>query len=188
MNKATRSQALKLGAAALLLAPGLALAHNYNYIEGGYLHRDQAGDEDGFRIAGSFDVLSPVAIFAEYGDVDQFSQLTIGGLWHTPLTRDLDLNLGASFEQFDHDNGGDDAGFGLRGGVRWAVPNTRLELNPELRYVNVDHDKADGVSARLGALYQLTSALDLEGGVQAGDDDRFDLGVRYNFGPRQTGR
>ncbi|WP_028079856.1 porin [Solimonas soli] len=187
--KANRARAaLKLGVAVLLLAPGLALAHNYNYLEGGYLHRDQAGDEDGFRVAGSFDILSPIAVFAEYGDVDNFSQLSIGGLWHTPLTRDLDLNLGASLEQFDHDHGGDDTGFGLRAGLRWAVPNTRLELNPELRYVDIDNDKADGVSLRLGALYALTPALDLEGGVQGGEDDRFDVGLRYNFGPRLSGR
>jgi len=187
-TKANRARAWKLGAAALLLAPGLALAHNYNYIEGGYLHRDQAGDEDGFRVGGSFDILSPIAIFGEYADVDRFSQLSIGGLWHTPLTRDIDLNLGASLEQIDHDHGGDDTGFGLRAGIRWAVPNTRLELNPEFRYVNIDDDHADGLSLRLGALYALTDRLDLAGGVQGGDDDRFDLGVRYNFGPRITGR
>ncbi|MFT4047588.1 MAG: hypothetical protein QM661_12960 [Solimonas sp.] len=184
MNQANRMHRWTLGAAALLLAPGLALAYDYNDLEGGYLHRDQAGDESGLRIGGSFDVLSPVAIFAEYDDVDEFSQLSVGGLYHTPLTRDIDLNLGVSIEQFDHDRGGDDTGFGLRGGIRWTVPNTRLELDPELRYVDIDHDKADGVSVRLGALYPLTGVLDLQGGVQTGQDDRFDLGVCYNFGPR----
>src|SRR3546814_697483 len=186
MKKATQSQLLKAGIAAMFLVPSFAFAHNYNYLEGGYVHRDQPGDEDGFRVNGSFDVLSPVAIFGEYDDVDHFGQLSLGGLWHTPLTNALDLNAGASYEHFDYRHG-DDSGFGLRAGLRWTVPNTRLELDPGIRYVNVGDDN-DGTSARLGALYQLTDAFDVQGAVQAGDDDRFEVGVRYNFGPRMTGR
>ncbi|NGY06957.1 hypothetical protein [Solimonas terrae] len=187
MKKATRSHLLKAGAAALLLAPALAFAHNYNYLEGGYVHRDQAGDEDGFRANGSFDVLSPVAVFGEYDDVGHFEQLSVGGLWHTPLTRNVDLDLGGSYEHYDYNHGGSDSGFGLRGGVRWMVPNTRLELDPGLRYVDLGHGHSD-TSARLDGLYQLTAALDLQAAVQSGDDDRFEAGVRYNFGPRLTGR
>src|SRR3546814_14413710 len=76
MKKATQSQLLKAGIAAMFLVPSFAFAHNYNYLEGGYVHRDQPGDEDGFRVNGSFDVLSPVAIFGEYDDVDHFGQLS----------------------------------------------------------------------------------------------------------------
>jgi len=187
MKKATQSRLLKAGMAALLIAPTFAFAHNYNYLEGGYVHRDQAGTDDGFRVNGSFDVLSPIAVFGEYDDVGHFGQLSLGGLWHTPLTNTLDLNLGASYEHYDWRHGGDDSGFGLRGGVRWMVPNLPLELDPGVRYVNLGHGH-DDTSARLGALYRLTDALDVQAAVQAGDDDRVEAGLRYNFGPRLTGR
>lgn len=176
---------LGAGLMALLGAPALAQAYDYNYLEGGYLNRDQPGDDSGLRVQGSFDIASPIAVFAEYADVDHYDQLSIGALYHTPLDRTLDLVLGASFETYD-DGHDDDSGFGLRGGLRWTLPQTRLELNPELRYVDYGHD--DGLSLRLGALYPLTPALALQGGVQAGDDDRFDIGVRYSFGPQRAYR
>lgn len=187
MTRKIRIPFREAGLAALLLVPALASAHSYNYLEGGYLHRDQPGDDSGFRVNGSFDVLSPIAVFAEYDDVDDFSQLSVGGLWHTPLNNAIDLNLGASLEHFDYEHGGDDTGFGLRGGVRWMIPNTRLELDPEIRYVDVD-EPDDGTSVRLGALFRLSKALDLQGAIQGGDDDRYEVGLRYTFGPRMTGR
>ncbi|MGH8444299.1 MAG: hypothetical protein ACREVL_03480 [Solimonas sp.] len=183
MKTAVRHTLLKVGVAALLCAPAMAMAYDYSYLEGGYLHRDQGGDDDGFRVAGSFDVLSPIAIFAEYDGVDDYDLLSVGALYHTPINNALDLVLGASFESIDNGHD-DDTGFGLRGGVRWMVPRTRLELDPELRYVDYGHD--DGLSVRLGAVYPITGALALQGGVQAGDDDRFDIGVRYNFGPQRS--
>lgn len=179
---------LKIGAAAaaLMLVPALVQAHNYNYVEGGWVHRDQRGDEDGIRLLGSFDVARPVAIFAEYATVEDFDQLSAGALFHTPINNDFDLVLGASIEDVNYSDGGGDTGFGLRGGVRWVIPQTRLELNPELRYVDIDPEEL--VSVRVNALYQLNNAFDIQGAVQGGDDDRFELGVRYNFGPRVTGR
>lgn len=186
MKKATQNHLIKIGIAAMFLAPSFAFAHNYNYLEGGYLNRDQPGDDDGFRIAGSFDVLSPVAVFAEYNDVDHIDQLSIGGLWHMPLNNQLDLNLGGSYERFDYQHG-DDSGYGLRADLRWMMPNTRLELDPGIRYIDLGGHNGDATSARLGAQYQLTAALDLQAAVQAGDDDRLEAGVRYNFGPRMTG-
>lgn len=173
-------------AAALLLSPVLAQAHSYNYLEGGYVHRDQRGDEDGLRMAGSFDVASPVAVFAEYATVEDFDQLSVGGLFHTPINDELDLNLGASLEDVNYSDGGGDTGFGLRAGVRWLLPQTPVEMNPELRFVKVDHREL--TSLRVAGLYQLGTAVDLETALQAGDDDRLELGVRYNFGPRLTGR
>lgn len=188
MKTTIHSPLLRAALVSAILAPAAAFAHNYNYLEGGYLHRNQAGDEDGFRMNGSFDVLYPIAVFAEYDDVDDFDELSLGGLWHTPLTHTVDLNLGASYEHYGHDHGGGDSGYGLRGGVRWMVPDTALELDPELRYVDIAHDRGDGTSLRLGALYRLTTAFDVQAAVQGGDDDRVEAGLRYNFGPRMTGR
>ena len=177
-----RPLALAAIAGVLLAGPALAQAHSYNYLEGGYLNRDQPGDEDGFRAAGMFDIASPIAIFGEYADVDYFSQASLGALYHTNLQRGLDLNFGASIEHIDVGDY-DDTGFGLRAGLRWILPNTKLELNPELRYVNVDDE--DATSMHVGAVFPLAQAWDLAGAVQFGDDDRFELGVRYNFGPRR---
>lgn len=185
MKKATQSQLLKAGIAAMFLVPSFAFAHNYNYVEGGYIHRDQGGTDDGFRVNGSFDVLSPVAIFGEFDHVGDFQQLSVGGLWHMPLNNTMDINAGGSYEHYDWD-GHDNSGFGLRADLRWMVPNTRLELDPGVRYVDLGNSQ-DGTSARLGALYAITNALDVQAAVQAGDDDRVEAGLRYNFGPRMTG-
>ena len=181
MKWTSKTRSLAMAAAAATLLSGPVLAHNYNYLEGGYLNHDQPGDEDGFRMAGSFDVFTPVAIFAEYADVDYFSQLSVGALYHMNLQRGLDLNLGASFETVDVP-GSDESGFGLRAGLRWMVPNSKFELNPEIRHIEIDD--FDSTSLRLAALYPIANDWDLQAAVQAGDDDRFELGVRYNFGPR----
>lgn len=179
----TRTLLTAAAVTATLALPFGAQAYSYNYLEGGYVNRDQPGDDDGFRAQGMFDVLSPVAIIAEYADVDYFSQLSVGALYHHPLQRGLDLNLGASFEHVDIDGGGDESGFGLRAGLRWMLPNSKLELNPELRHVEIDN--FDATSLRVGAVYPLQYEWALTGGAQVGDDDRFDIGLRYNFGPQR---
>jgi len=177
-----------LVAVAMLLAfPTLAAAHNYTYIEGGFLHRDfdpDRDDKNGFRVAGSINIISPIAAFAEYDHTGELHQLSVGGLFHVPLNHALDLNLGASVEHVDTDHHGDDTGYGLRGGVRWQLDNAKLELSPELRYTDVLN--STDVSGRIGVLYALTPELDLQGALQGGDDDRVEVGLRYNFGPRLT--
>lgn len=178
-----RSALMALTAACLPLA---AAAHNYTYLEGGFLHRD-FGDEDdsGFRIAGSADVAPPFALFGEYGDTGPLEQFSAGGLFHMPINNALDFTAGASVE---HADAGpvDDTGYGLRAGLRWQFAGTRLEVDPELRYVDVFGD--DGTSLRVAGLFAVAQNVDLQGAVQGGDDDRFELGLRYNFGPRLTGR
>lgn len=185
MKKAIRSHLIKAGVATLLLAPAFAYAHDYNYIEGGFVHwDDQPGDDNGYRVKGSLDLLSPIAPFIEYNSIDDVHQLSLGGVFHTPLTQDLDLVLGGSYEHFDNDHGSDASGYGLRGGVRWTIPNTKLELDPQVRYIDVDHHNGDATSFRVDALYALTPALDLQGAVQSGDDDRLEVGLRYSFGSK----
>jgi hypothetical protein len=168
--------------AALSLAPTLVAAHNYTYLEGGYLHRDYGAEEDGgFRIAGSADVAQPLAVIGEYNDTGDVEQLSAGLLYHTPLNNVIDFNAGATMEHFEVGSR-DDTGYGLRAGLRWQLMGDRAELNPEIRYVDVFDD--DATSLRLGGLYKLNRELDVQGAVQGGDDDRVEVGLRYNFLPR----
>jgi opacity protein-like surface antigen len=176
-----RSPLVKSVAAAALSLPMAAMAHNYTYLEGGFLDRDYGNEDDsGFRIAGSGSITDNVALFGEYSDVGRLEQITAGALYHMPLNKVIDLNLGASFE---HVEAGpvDDSGFGLRAGLRWQL-TPYIEMNPEIRYVDVFNDSA--TSLRLAGLFAVTKELDIQAALQGGDDDRIEVGVRYNFGPR----
>lgn len=183
-----------LGALCLLL-PAVAAAHDYSYVEGGFVNHDRGrrtpGDDNGFRLAGSLDIgVAPLALIGEYVDTGDFSQLTAGLIFHTPLSKVLDLNAGASLERVDTGRD-DDFGLGLRGGVRWLVlpsPRTfeRLEATAELRQLFVFSDTS--TSLRAGALYRIADNLDAQGAVQAGDDDRVEVGVRYYFSTERAYR
>lgn len=171
---------------ALLMVPGLASAHSYNFVEGNAVNRDVGPEDDGgFRLSGSTDVSHPVALTGEYTTTGDFDQLSVGGLFHTPLNNVLDLNLGASLESVD-DGRRDDLGAGLRGGVRWQVVPARFEVSPELRSIAIFSDV--DTSLRVTGLYFIDRHLDVLGVVQGGDDDRIEAGIRYNFSPRLTGR
>jgi hypothetical protein len=177
--KPTQLRVALVAVAALSIVPMTASAFDYNYVEGGYLHRDNSfSDDGGFRIGGSFGVLPQIAAFAEYGNTNSFDQFTAGALFHTPINEVLDFNAGASLENYNG-HGHNDTGFGLRGGVRWNIIPGQWELNPELRYVHVSGDNA--TSARLGALYHINQNFSLNAALQGGDDDRVEAGVRYSF-------
>ncbi len=172
--------------AASLLLPAAAAAHNYNYVDGGFLARDAGPDDDaGIHLSGSADIERPVALFGEYTDTGEFSHLSAGAMFHAPLTHVLDFTVGGSLESVDQGRR-DDVGFGLRGGLRWQVLPSRLELNPEMRHLRVFDDTR--TSLRGNALYRVVPRLDLQGAVQAGDDDLVELGLRYNFGPDRARR
>ena len=165
--------------AALLAAPA-ASAFNYTYIEGGYtsIDLDYGDDESGFRLGGSFDIAPQVALIAEYNDWDDLAQLSIGAIYHAPLQKDLDFFAGGTFERIDYDID-DDTGFGLRAGLRWQVPNLPIQLIPEVRYLDVLDDSL--TSFRVTGLFTIAPRVDLVAGLQTGDDDRLELGARYNF-------
>ncbi|HSW15208.1 MAG TPA: hypothetical protein VLI06_20330 [Solimonas sp.] len=171
-------------AAALIALPTLAAAHSYTYVEGGFLNRDYGrDDESGFRIAGSGDIVPNIALIGEYADTGDVDQISGGGLFHTPVNSQLDFTAGATLEHIDVGSA-DDTGFGLRSGLRWQTADGRFELAPEVRHIDVFDDS--DTSLRLGALYGLTPALDVVGAVQAaGDDDRLEAGLRYNFVARR---
>ena len=165
--------------AALSIVPMTASAFDYNYVEGGYMHRNNRfSDDGGFRIAGSFGFLPQLAAIAEYGSTNAFDQITAGVLFHTPINEVLDFNAGATLENYNG-HGHNDTGFGLRGGVRWNIVPGQWELNPEIRYVRVHG--YDQTSGRVGAQYHVNRNFDVSAALQGGDEDRVEAGVRYNF-------
>lgn len=169
--------------AAGLLLPGIATAqHPYTYLDGGVLDRE---DSDlGIRLGASAGLTPPVALFGEIVDADEYEQLSAGALFHTPLTSAVDFLAGGSMEAVDAGRE-DDVGLGVRAGVRWFVPQTRgFELNPEIRQVWVFDDAI--TSMRANALFPVSREFHLQGALQAGDDDRIEFGMRYNFMPRQN--
>lgn len=172
-------------AAALLALPGLAAAHNYSYLEGGYLQLDNDVEEaDGFFLGGSYGLFNHVAVLAEWETAGDYDQLSAGLQYHRSLTDPIDLTLGVTAEQLSFDRD-DDTGYGLRAGLRWQAYDHRFELWPEARYVDALGE--DALSGRVTATYAVVPRLDLIGLAQVGDDDRYSLGLRYNFGPRVTG-
>lgn len=179
--------------ALFLLVPALTCAqHDYSYIEGGFVNIDyDRGDDSGLRLGGSLDLGAPLALIGEYTDTGDFRQLSAGLLFYSPLDEGLDLTGGATLEHWDVGGrrGDDDLGIGLRGGLRWLALTEahnpgRLEIGGELRHVFIFDDSA--TSVRGSALYRIVDDLDLQGAIQVGDDDRFELGVRYHFTPARA--
>lgn len=167
-----------LTAGAALALPFAAHAHNYTYIEGGYVSLDNdAADDSGFRIAGSGAITAPIALIGEYVDTGDFEQLSFGAIYHAPIDRSLDWFAGATIEMVDVP-GDDDTGFGLRGGLRWSFAKS-FELIPEIRHVDVFDEGF--TSLRLAGLFRVAPRLDIQAALQGGDDDRFEAGLRYNF-------
>lgn len=170
------------GLAVLALAlPGLAGAFDYSFVEGGFVDIDRGRRDQGdagLRVGGSFSVLPQLALTGEYADTGDFSQMSLGALYHTPLAPRWDLIAGGGLEFVDI-GADDDAGFGLRGGARWQALD-RLEVQPELRFVDVFEETS--TSLRVSAAYEVVPRLDVQGAVQCGDDDRLEAGVRYRFG------
>jgi len=166
--------------AAFSLIPAAAIAADYNYLEGGFIDRHDYGRSGaGGRVAGSFDLNTvPVAVIAEFAGTHHLNQFDAGAVLHTPVNRTLDLFGGATLEHGDRSDDSD-TGVGLRAGLRWRASGA-LELAPEFRYVHLFGE--DQASVRLGALVALAPSLQLQGAVQVGDDQRYELGLRYAFG------
>lgn len=166
-------------ALALTGASGLASAANYNYLEGGFLFRDNYGNDDaGFRIGGSVALAGPLAAYGEFTSNDRVDQFSAGALFHQPINSELDWFAGGGLEYVDI-GPEDDLGFGLRGGLRWT-PLKAFEVTPELRYYD---SVGDGqLSFRVGGVYAFSPPFALTAALQGGDDDRVEVGLRWNFG------
>lgn len=168
---------------ALLIAgisvPLAAGAHDYSYIEGGYVRIERSrADDGGIRIAGMAPLAPQLSLFGEYADTGDFDQLSVGGLFHMPLENRLDLVAGVSLEAVDV-GANDDTGIGLRAGLRWLSPSRLFEFNPEIRYVDAFDDGV--ASLRVAGLANIATALNLQAALQLGDDDRLELGLRYDY-------
>jgi hypothetical protein len=176
-NSARRLQLAAL--ATLSLLPTLAAAADYTYVEGGFLFRHDYGSEaGGGRAAGSLDLpLLPLAIIAEYDGTGHLSQFDAGAIFHLPIAPGFSVFGGATLEHADNYSSSD-TGAGLRGGIRWRAAST-VELSPEFRYIHLYH--RDQASVRLNGLLNIAPHLDLQGAVQVGDDQRYEVGVRYSF-------
>lgn len=170
-----------------MMAAGLSLpvaAADYRYLDGGVVDRD--GSDMGLRMAGSGELTPPLAAFGEIVDAGQYEQLSAGLMFHTPFGPGVDFNAGASLEAVDTGRN-DDTGLGARAGLRWLVPESRgLELSPEVRHVMVFNDVI--TSVRAGALFPIAPRFHMLGALQAGDDDRIELGLRYSFASPRAAR
>lgn len=159
-----------------------ALSHNYTFLDGAVMSRDDGREDDaGLRIAGTGDLVPHLAAIGQVVSTGEFDQLSAGAMFHTPISTAMDVTLGGTLEFVD-DGRRDDTGLGARAGVRWQAIPARFELNPEILHVNVFDDIQS--SLRVAGLYYLDRRLDLHGALQGGDEDRFEMGLRYNFGPR----
>lgn len=176
----TRKHSVAFALSTLLALPAITAAHDYTYVEGGFVSRDnRRTDDSGFRIAASGAIADPVALIGEYVDTGDYEQFSGGAVFHAPIERDLHWFAGATIEQVDTGRA-DDTGFGLRGGLRWRFARV-FELSPEIRHVDVfDRDET---SLRLAGWFRFAPGLDLQAALQAGDDDRIEAGLRYNFAP-----
>lgn len=168
----------------LAALPLLATARDYNYLEAGvYAHEDtdatdavpnRGGQPEGYRVAGQLALPTrPWAYFSEYAHTDVLEQWSVGLLYHRPLWFTLDVIAGASVEFEDMT---DEQGYGLRAGLRWWPFGPWLELSPEVRHEELFQAATSG---RMGATLQLRRRLYAEAAAQAGDEERFLLGLRY---------
>lgn len=166
-------------ALALASVSGIASAANYNYLEGGFLFRDNYGNDDaGFRVGGSVALTAPLAAYGEFTSNDNVDQFSAGAVFHQPINSELDWFAGGGIEYVDI-GPQDDLGFGLRGGLRWT-PLKAFEVTPELRYYDAVGDGQ--VSFRVGGVYAFSPPFALTAALQGGDDDRVEVGLRWNFG------
>lgn len=181
-----RSLAAYSAFSALGLIPLAAQAADYTYVEGGFIDRHDYGETGaGGRVAGSIDLRAiPLAVIAEFDGTDGLDQFDAGAVFHAPINRELDFFAGATLEHVDRSGKGysdNDTGVGGRIGLRWQA-NRQVELAPEVRVVHLLHE--DQASVRLNALFSLVPHLDLQGAVQGGDEQRYEVGLRYDFGRR----
>jgi hypothetical protein len=169
--------------AALTLAPGALSANGYSHLEAGlYGHEDtdvtdavphRGNSLYGYRVAAQVAwPTGPWASFLEYGQTDVLEQFSGGLLYRRPVAPGLDLTGGASAEFEDMT---DEKGYGLRAGLRW-IPFAPLDVHAEVRHEELF---SAATSARLTVAAQVARRWHVEGMVQAGDDERYLLGLRY---------
>jgi opacity protein-like surface antigen len=178
-------------------AAGYAQGLSYNHVDIGYSQYDiddvdVDGNVIGFGL--SVELNESFYAFGSYGlgDLDgdfgidaDFDQLSIGIGYHMPLSPQLDLVTGLSYEYAEVSVDGfgsvDDNGFGLSVGLRFAASDA-LELNGGISYVDFG-DGGDDTGFGAGALYNFSNNFAL--GLSASwtdDTSSYGIGGRYYFG------
>jgi hypothetical protein len=168
----------------LLLFPAAAAAYDYSYLEAGFFQHEDTDDTDhvnnrgntllGYRTAMVIGMPTwPLAYFTEYGNTDVLEQFSVGLLYAQPVAPWLDVTGGASVEFEDMT---DEQGYGLRAGLRWSPLGPQLEVNPEVRHEELFRAST---SVRLTMVLQVARRVYVEGAAQAGDEERYVLGLRY---------
>lgn len=171
-----------LSTAALLTASvGVqAGSFSYDYLEGSFGEIDEA---DVIYVGGAksldkqFGLIGSVG-FADFGSLDGMI-LRGGGLFHTPIQKDLDFVASVELVYVDYDID-DDIGLAAAGGVRYAIQDN-FQLEGKITITEVDPFE-DGLGLLLNARYYMNKQLSADVGVAS--DAEFDglfLGVRYDF-------
>lgn len=181
--------------AALLSLSAAAAAEglDYSYVQGSYSQvefDDIDVDGDGFGISGSFAIGSSFAIIAGYetGDLDFDVETTgfeIGGLYHAPLSDNVDFVTTLSYVSVEFDVPGfgsaDDDGFGVGAGLR-AMASPKVELNGGISYVDFS-DGGDDTTFGGGFRYHFTEAFSAGLSGSWGDDaSSYGINGRLSFG------
>ncbi len=181
-----------LSLAALMAAAGAAQAgaFSYNYIEGGFGEIDGDGwvdDGDAIYFGGAMELDKQFGLLGSLGliDIGQFDGTVLrgGGLFHTPINKDLDFvgTLELVYSDWDTPFGGDDdLGFAASGGVRYAVQDN-FQIEGKLTVVEVDPFD-DGLGLSVGARYYMNKQLSAAAGIA--NDAEFDglwINLRYDL-------
>jgi hypothetical protein len=186
-----------LTAAAGLLLPlaGFATPLSYNYVELNYIAPgfDSGGfdlDGDGFQLNGSVSFADNFYFTARYADgsVDgsgldlDFTRISAGVGYDTKIAESTSVYGQVTYESIDVDVA-DDSGWGLEGGLRYAL-SPQLEINGGIIYQDVG-DVIDGkVGGRIGGFYDFTPNFAVVAGYENIDDfDQWNLGLRWTFAP-----
>lgn len=170
---------------------------SYNYVDVSYSQTefdDFNVDGDSIGIDGSFEINENFFAFASYGtgDLDDgfgnsvdIDELSAGVGYHMPLSGQVDLVTGLSYEYVDLSAPGfgsvDDNGFGLSIGLRFAATE-QVELNAGIKYIDLS-DSGDDTGFGIGGLYNFTENFSVGlAGSWTDDTSTYGIGGRFNFG------
>ncbi|MFZ5757117.1 MAG: hypothetical protein ACOY3X_09455 [Pseudomonadota bacterium] len=165
-----------------------AAGFSYDYLEGGFGELDEA---DAIYLGGAKSLGKEFGLTGALGLIDfdggDGTVLRGGGLFHTPIQKDLDFvgTLELVFSDFEVDLPGgsvsdDDLGFAAGAGVRYSVQDN-FQLEGKLVLVEVDPFD-DGLGISLNARYYMNRQLSAAVGVA--DDADYDglyVNLRYDL-------
>ncbi len=179
MIKRLSNSILALLAASALLCAGNALAANKagTYVQGHYAEFDDS-DNDGFGIAGSWMVREDIRLFGEYTTMEFSDMAVLGGGYRLFADDQWYFELGASYQDFDLDDGGP----AVHGLVDYE-PIPDLTLTGKLEYLMYD-EVDDQLVVGLGVDYAFTPEFSAFFSYEEQTDISANmgrLGVRYAF-------